>query len=110
MVAIGGGVSVAKAQCPWTVVVGPWMSSPSTNRVIRHISSKDRPANPTGSHQYIRRKPCTYFASRLTLFPTRLKQSCTWSTPPRSTIWCAQSDFRAYLTFGANRAPILLRD
>jgi hypothetical protein len=27
--------------------------------------------------------------------------------PPRSTIWCAQSDFKAYGTFGANRAPIL---
>jgi hypothetical protein len=31
----------------------------------------------------------------------------TWSKPPRSTIWCAQSNFRAFGTFDANRAPIL---
>jgi hypothetical protein len=59
---------------------------------------------------YVRRKPCTYLASRLTLSPNRLKWSSTWSTPPRSTIWCAQSDFRAYGTFGANSAPIWPRD
>jgi hypothetical protein len=53
MAAIGGGVSVAKAQHPWTVVVGPGTSSPSTNRVIHHLSSKDQPANPTGSHQLL---------------------------------------------------------
>jgi hypothetical protein len=59
---------------------------------------------------YIRRKSCTYLASRLVLPPNRLKRYSTWSTPPRSTIWCAQSDFRAYGTFGTNRATILPQD
>jgi hypothetical protein len=59
---------------------------------------------------YVRCKPCTYLALRLTLSLNRLKQSLTWSTPPRSTIWCAQSDFRAFGTFGANLAPILRLD
>jgi hypothetical protein len=45
---IGGGVSVAKAQRPWIVVVGPRTSSFSTNRVHRDLSSKDRPSNPSG--------------------------------------------------------------
>jgi hypothetical protein len=58
----------------------------------------------------VRHKPCTYLASRLTLSPNRLKQSSTRSTPPRSTNRCAQSNFRAYGTFGANRAPILPQD
>jgi hypothetical protein len=50
---------------------------------------------------------CTYLASRLTLSPNRLKRSSSWSTSPRSTILCAQSDFRSYGIFGTNRAPIL---
>jgi hypothetical protein len=59
---------------------------------------------------YIRHKPCTYLVPRLTLSLNRLKRSSTWSMPPRSTIWCAQSYFRAYGTFGINRATILHRD
>jgi hypothetical protein len=55
---------------------------------------------------YIRRKSCTYLASSLILPPNKLKRYSTWSTPRRSTIWCAQSDFRAYGTFGANHAAI----
>jgi hypothetical protein len=59
---------------------------------------------------FVRCRPCIYFASRLTLSPNRLKRSSTWSTPPSSTIWCAQSNFRPCGTFEANRAPVLPRD
>jgi hypothetical protein len=38
------------------------------------------------------------------------KQVSTWPTQRRSTIGCAQNDFWAYATFGANLAPILCRD
>jgi len=48
-----------------------------------------------------------YLALRLTLSPNRLKRASTRPLSPRSTIGCAQSDFRSYGTFGANRAPIL---
>jgi hypothetical protein len=59
---------------------------------------------------YIRHKPCTYHAPRLTLYPNRPKWAFTWPTPPRSTIECVQNDFWAYGTFGANRAPNLCLD
>jgi hypothetical protein len=57
---------------------------------------------------YFRHKPCTYLASRLALSPNGPKRDSTRSTSPRSTIGCMQNDFRAYVTFSANRAPILL--
>jgi hypothetical protein len=59
---------------------------------------------------YIQRKPSTYLVSRLTLSINRLKQSSTWSMPPRRTIWSTQSEFRADGAFGTNCAPILRRD
>jgi hypothetical protein len=37
---------------------------------------------------YVRRKWCTYLASRLALSPNRLKQVTTWAWSPRSTIGC----------------------
>jgi hypothetical protein len=51
-------------------------------------------------------KLCTYFASRLAVISNGPKWASTWASSPRSTIWCVQSDFRAYGSFGANRAPI----
>jgi hypothetical protein len=51
---------------------------------------------------YVQRKLCTNLMSRLTLSPNRLKWSSSQSTLPRITIWCAQSNFRAYGIFGAN--------
>jgi hypothetical protein len=59
---------------------------------------------------YIRRKPCTYLALRLTLSPNILKLACTWPTSPRSTIGCDQNYFHARGAFGANHAPILHQD
>jgi Leucine-rich repeat (LRR) protein len=59
---------------------------------------------------YVRRKPCTYLASRLALSPNELNQASTWATSPRSTIRYVQNDFWAYGTFGANLAPILRQD
>jgi hypothetical protein len=38
---------------------------------------------------------CTYLALRLTLSPNILKWSSTCSTPPRSTIWCAEKRFQS---------------
>jgi hypothetical protein len=58
---------------------------------------------------YVRRKQCTYLASRLALSPNGLKRASTKASSPRSTIGCVQTDFWAYGTFSANRAPILLR-
>jgi hypothetical protein len=51
-----------------------------------------------------------YLALRLTLSPNGPKQVSTGPTSRRSTIRCAQNDFRSYGMFGANRAPILRRD
>jgi hypothetical protein len=48
---------------------------------------------------YIRRKPCTYFASKLALSPKRPKWSSTWALSPRSAIGCVQNNFWAYGTF-----------
>jgi hypothetical protein len=59
---------------------------------------------------YIRHKPCTYRAPRLTPSPSRPKRASTWTTYPRSSIGCDQKYFHACGTFGANRAPILCWD
>jgi hypothetical protein len=59
---------------------------------------------------YVSPNPCTYLALRLTLFLNGPKWAFVWPTSPRSSIGCAQSDFRAYCTFGANCAPILCGD
>jgi hypothetical protein len=58
---------------------------------------------------YVRCKLCTYLASRLALSPNGPKWASTWASSPRSTIGCIQTNFWAYGTFSANRAPILLR-
>jgi hypothetical protein len=59
---------------------------------------------------YVWRKPCTYLAPILTLSPNKPKWHSTRPTSPRSFVGCVQSDFWAYGTFGANRAPILSQD
>jgi hypothetical protein len=65
---------------------------------------------------YVRRKPCTYLASRLALSPNGptltqspngLKQDSTRPTSPGSSTMCVQNNFRAYGMFGANPALIL---
>ena len=49
---------------------------------------------------YIRCKPCSYLASRLTLSPNGPKWASSWALSPRSTIGCIQNDIWAYGTFG----------
>jgi hypothetical protein len=46
---------------------------------------------------YVRRKPCTYLASRLALSPNRQKQVTTWASSPRSTIGCIPKWFLIYV-------------
>jgi hypothetical protein len=58
---------------------------------------------------YVWCKPCTYLAPIQTLPSNGLKRVSTWPTSPRSSIGCIQNNIRAYGTFGANRAPILLQ-
>jgi hypothetical protein len=60
--------------------------------------------------RYVQRKPWTYLASRLMVSLYGPKRDSTWPISHRSTIGCAQNDFWAYGTFGANRAPIMHRD
>jgi hypothetical protein len=55
-------------------------------------------------------QPCNYFAMRLILSSHGPKWASTWHTSPSSTIDCAQNDFHACGTFGANSAPILCQD
>jgi hypothetical protein len=55
---------------------------------------------------YVRRKPCTYLASRLALSQNKLNRASTWASSPRSTFGCIQNNFWAYGTFSVNRAPI----
>jgi hypothetical protein len=47
---------------------------------------------------YVRRKPCTYLASRLALSPNRPKRASTWASSPRTAIGCIQDDFQVYGT------------
>jgi hypothetical protein len=49
----------------------------------------------------------TMHLSRLALSPNRLKWASNWASSPRTTIGCIQNDIWAYVTFNANRAPIL---
>jgi hypothetical protein len=62
------------------------------------------------SLRYVQRKLWTYLASRLMVSLYEPKWDSTWPMSRRSTIGCAQNDFWAYGTFGANRAPIMHRD
>jgi hypothetical protein len=55
---------------------------------------------------YVRRKPCTYLASRLALFPNGPKWASSWASSLRSTTGYVQNNFWAYTTFSANHAPI----
>jgi hypothetical protein len=59
---------------------------------------------------YVWCKPCTYVEPTLTPSPNRPKWHSTRPTSPRSSVGCIQSDFWAYGTFGANRAPISHQD
>jgi hypothetical protein len=59
---------------------------------------------------YVSPNPCTYLTLRLTLSPNGPKWASTWPTSQRSSIGCAQNDFWAYCTFGANHGPILCGD
>jgi hypothetical protein len=59
---------------------------------------------------YVWRKPCTYLALTLTVSPNGLKWDSTWPMSPRRSIGCVQNNFWPYVSFGANRAPILLQD
>jgi hypothetical protein len=61
------------------------------------------------SLRYVWRKPWTYLAQTPTLSPIGLKWTSTWASPPRSTMGCFQNDLWAYGMFGANCAPIWLR-
>jgi hypothetical protein len=49
-------------------------------------------------------------APKLTLSPKRKKWNSKWPTSPRSSIGCVQNDVWAYVTFDANRSPILCED
>jgi hypothetical protein len=65
---------------------------------------------PFPSSWYIRRKPYTCVVPKLKLSPNGSKWASTWSTSPRSTIWCGQNDFLSLWYVRPNRAPILRRD
>ena len=56
---------------------------------------------------FIRHKPCTYLASKLTLSPNRPKWDFLWHTSSRSSIGCVQIDFYVYGMFHANRASFI---
>jgi hypothetical protein len=62
------------------------------------------------SRWHIGCKPCIDLGSTLTLPPKRKKWDYTWPMSPRSSIGCVQNDVRAYVTFDANRSPILCED
>jgi hypothetical protein len=91
------GVSIAKAQRPWMVVVGSWMS-------LQWNRSYPSPPKDWDTHTlikshrvcpkwflclwYIRCKPCTYLVLTQTLSPNGLKQGSTRPTSLMSTIRC----------------------
>jgi hypothetical protein len=58
---------------------------------------------------FIWHKPYTYLALTLTPSWNKPKRDSIWATSPRYSIGFVQNDFQAYVTFGANRAPILHR-
>jgi hypothetical protein len=55
---------------------------------------------------YVLHKPYTYLVLRLIEPPNGPKRASISSTLWRGSIECAQNDFHAHGTFGANRAPI----
>jgi hypothetical protein len=58
--------------------------------------------------RYIWRKPCTNLTPILTLSPNWPKWDSTWPRSPRCSVGYVQSNFWAWGTFSANRAPIIL--
>jgi hypothetical protein len=75
---------------------------------MTHVTSEFHRVPPIlfPSLRYVRRKPCTNFASRVALSPNGPNGASTWASSPRSPIECVQNDFYANGMFGANRAPI----
>jgi hypothetical protein len=92
--------------CTDTNTISKWIE---TRFQMTNVTEKIHRVHPKWfmSLWYVRRKLCSYIASRLALCLNRPKRASTWSTLPRSTIGCVQNDFCAYGTFGTNRAPIL---
>jgi hypothetical protein len=89
------------------LVQAVYLSCIDTNSVYKWIEKIFHKTNLTEEiHQvhlkqflslwYIRRKPCTYLASKLALYLNRPKRASTWTLSPRSTIGCVHNDFRAY--------------
>ena len=59
---------------------------------------------------YIKRKPCTYLSSKLTMSLNGPKQDSVCHMSSRSFIGCVKIDFQAYGMFHTNRAPTLYKD
>jgi hypothetical protein len=61
---------------------------------MNHITKEFHRVRPKcfPSQCYVRRKLCTYLASRLALSPNRLKWA-PWASSPRSTFGCVQNNF-----------------
>ena len=72
----------------------------------RHLGVPSGVSKIISEHMVCLEQTTYYLASRLALSPNGPKQDSTRPTSPRSSISCVQTDFRAYGTFGANRAPI----
>jgi hypothetical protein len=92
--------------CTDTTTISKWIEM---RLHMTNVTKKIHRVRPKWSLSlwYVRRKPCTYLASRLALSPNKPKRASTWAMSPRSTIGCIQNDICAYGTFGANRVPIL---
>jgi hypothetical protein len=56
---------------------------------------------------YVRRKTCTYLATRLALSPNEPKRAFTWAWSTRSSVKCVQTDFWASGTIGAKTCTYL---
>jgi hypothetical protein len=94
--------------CTETYSVSKWTKTSFHFRLVTQVY---HPVHPKQflSLRYVWRKPCTYQAPKLTLYPKGSKWDSTWPKSPRSSIECVQNDFWCYGTFGANCGPILHR-
>jgi hypothetical protein len=103
---VPSGAQTVHLSCTNTNTISKWIE---TRFQMTNVTEKIHRVRPKWflSLWYVRRKLCTYLASRLALCLNRPKWASTWATSPRSTIGCIQNDFCAFGTFGANRAPIL---
>jgi hypothetical protein len=85
-------VQTVDLSCTETNTISKWTE---TRLYMTHVTYEFHRVRPKWFPRlrYVRRKPCTYHAPKLTLSPKGLKGDSSWPTSPRSSIGCVQKWF-----------------